>query len=58
MEQGKFGLLLWTSFIGQFINSIGGLGDRVKEVDGGYRYFSQLKVLLNQSIGKSGATSK
>ncbi len=33
-------------------------GDGIKGVDGGYRYFSQLKVLLYHSTYKSGATPK
>ena len=31
--------------------------DKIKRVDGGYHYFSQLPKSLNSSTGKSGVTS-
>ena len=41
----QFRLLTWTSFIAQFIHPVGGKVG-VKGMDWGYRYFSQLRVLL------------
>ena len=46
--QGKicrqFRLLIWASFIGQFVHQIG-----VEGMGGGYRYFSQLRASFYQS---------
>ena len=44
MTGKKLRLLIWHSFIGQFVYPVE--GDGVKWVDGGYRYFRPLRVLL------------
>ena len=51
----QFRLVIRASFIGSAIRRG---GDRVKGMDGGYRYFSQLWVSLFEGTWKSGATSK
>ena len=47
LKNCQFSLLIWTSFIGQFVDPVGGEGWG-KGSGGGY-HFSQLRVLLNQS---------
>ena len=43
----QFSLHVWlTSFIGHSVYSARGREEGIKCVDGGYRYFSQLQVLL------------
>ena len=42
-------LLIWTSFIFQFVNPVGGEGDGVMGVNGEYRFFSHLRASLYES---------
>ena len=52
----QFSLLIWTSFVGQFVHPVEGEGMRFGRWT--EDYFSQLQVLIYQSTWKSGAASK
>ena len=50
----QFNLLIWTSFIGQFVNLVGGEGDGVKRKNGGIVILASCKYYFIRVHGNLG----